>query len=200
MKFPEYSESLTNISRDQLLTQLKDQVSEKRYKHVLGVEEAALELAEANQVDLAEASLAALLHDFAKDMDPETMLGLALIYTGNERLKEGSPAIWHGPAAAQIGRDRFGITNPSILKAVAVHTIASPEMDSLAKVLYTADYIEAGRDFKGVATARKLAKKDLDQACLYQMAETIAHLAQERKAIYYESLDAYNAWCQKLNS
>lgn len=48
----EYQKHYYAGSRKELIAKVKEQVSEKRFKHILGVEQAALELARANNYEL----------------------------------------------------------------------------------------------------------------------------------------------------
>lgn len=196
----EYSQSYINISRDNLLKIVRGKVSQNRFDHILRVEEMALKLARLYKQDLEAASVAALMHDMAKEMDGNFMYELAEAYTENPKIKEGNPAIWHGPAAAQLALNQYGLTDQSILEAIACHTLGAPVSNTLAKIIYTADYVEAGRDFKGVDKARQLAIDNLDEACLYQMAETLKYLAKKRRKIYYESVETYNTWLDWMSS
>lgn len=189
-----YSKKWINCSREELIEQLRQQIKVSRFEHVLRVEETALKIAEPLGADLEKVSIAALMHDFAKEMDEQEMLALALLYWPNDDLKTTTNDIWHGPAAAQLCRTSFECQDESILKAIAGHTIGWFEMDLLAKIIYMADYIEPGREFKGVEKARQLTKENLTQACEYKMIHTIKHLLKQRVPIFRGTIDIYNAW------
>ena len=66
--------------REELLEKIAGQMSPKRFKHVLGVEKAALSLAERYGCNLDKAGLAALLHDYAKECPDQLFLDLSLIH------------------------------------------------------------------------------------------------------------------------
>ncbi|MCZ0717724.1 bis(5'-nucleosyl)-tetraphosphatase (symmetrical) YqeK [Aerococcus kribbianus] len=193
----DYSEDLMNCSRADFLVALKENISKKRFKHVLRVEEKALQLAERFNGDLEIVSLASLLHDFAKEMSEDVLL----TYQDKDNfdpewLNYGS-AIWHGPLAAYIGRDRFNITNPDILGGVWGHTIGKQNMTLNQKILFVADYIEDGRDFPGVDEARALAEKDLDAAVNYKIKASLALQIERENLIYPETIIIYNDWMEK---
>lgn len=57
-----------NCSREALLEKMAELLPEKRLTHCLGVERAAMELAQRFGVDVEKASLAGLLHDYAKKL------------------------------------------------------------------------------------------------------------------------------------
>ena len=82
--------------RELLMQKVQMQMSERRFRHVLGVEETAVALAAKYGVDEAKASIAALTHDYAKERPNDEFeliirrdgFDLALLNYGNE--------IWHG--------------------------------------------------------------------------------------------------------
>lgn len=193
----EYTHGLINCSRESLVDQLRQTIKPSRFEHVLRVESTALSLAEKLDADLETVSVVALMHDFAKEMPADSMLELALKFWPNEELKLANDNIWHGPAAAQLCKDQFGCNDQSMLNAIAGHTIGWFEMDQLAKILYMADYIEPGRNFKGVEKARQLTNESLDKACEFKMTETIRYLIKQRVIIFPGTIDIYNAWIEQ---
>lgn len=58
----------------------------------------------------------------------------------------------HGPAAADLAA-AAGETDEGVLSAVRHHTVGSAEWDDVGRMLYLADFLEAGRNF-GDGTAR----------------------------------------------
>jgi len=64
-----YSGKYVTDSREELLEKIQKQMSQKRFTHVLGVEEAALDLAQKYNGSLEKASIAALTHDYAKERE-----------------------------------------------------------------------------------------------------------------------------------
>ena len=63
-------EKYLGYSRQTLLEKVQAVMSPKRFNHVLGVERAAIHLAEKNGYDTEKAGLAGLLHDYAKELPP----------------------------------------------------------------------------------------------------------------------------------
>ncbi|OYW70191.1 MAG: phosphohydrolase [Aerococcus viridans] len=200
MKAKEFNPNLIHITRDELLKQLQARLAEKRFKHVLRVEETAVKMAKnLPGADVEKASIAALLHDFAKD-DSVKHLSLFKDYPGYDpRWLDYGSAIWHGPLAAMIANRDFGVTDEDILKAVWNHTIGGYDMTLDQKVLFVADYIEPGRTFKGVDKARELAKNNLDDAVDYKMKQSIIHLVDSGRIVYPETINIYNDWTAKRN-
>lgn len=194
----EYTRQYINVSREVLINNLKKNLKKKRFEHVLRVEKMALELAEHYQYDdLEKISIVALMHDHCKDMPEEDMYQMASRFSAHESLKFANSAIWHGYAAAELARTKYGIKETDVINAIAEHTIGAKKMTQLSKILFLADYIEPGRDFTGVDKARKLAFDNLDTAVYYKMTQTIGHLLKKQETIYIESVVIYNVWTKR---
>ncbi|WP_159561306.1 bis(5'-nucleosyl)-tetraphosphatase (symmetrical) YqeK [Streptococcus halichoeri] len=194
MTFQPYLE----ISRDRLLKKIASQMSEERFNHILRVEEAALELAQRYGCDETKASLAALLHDYAKECSDQEFLDLIETHHLDKDLRHWNNNIWHGKVGIYKIIKDFNLRDPEILRAIEIHTVGAPEMTLLDKVLYVADYIEKGRDFPVVNQARTIAQTDLDKAVAFETAHTIMYLASKAAAIYPQTLETYNAYCHYL--
>lgn len=196
--FEFYSE--VELSRESLLDKIKEQMSEKRFRHILGVEKAAIFLAKKYGVDPHKASLSALLHDYAKEVPDHVFLELIDKYELDEDLKNWGNNIWHGRVGIYKIQEDLGLRDPEILHAIEVHTVGSADMSALAKVLYVADYIEEGRDFPGVIEARAIANCSLDMAVAFETMRLIDYLAELRVKIYPQSIETYNAFVKYLKN
>ena len=80
------------------------------------------------------------LHDAFRDAAPPTLDRWA-------PLAEGPPALRHGPAAAARA-EADGETDRGILDAVRFHSIGHAGWDMVGRMLYCADYLEPGREFR----------------------------------------------------
>lgn len=194
-----YQGNYINVTRQALIEDLEERLSEARFQHVLSVEKKILQLAEKYQVDPEKASIVALVHDYAKEIDSQEMLRLAKKYWNNDLLDTATEGIWHGFAAAYLLKTQFACKEQDIIQAVAAHTTGWFEMTSLAKVLYIADYIEDRRDFKGVKKIRKIADQDLDQACYDKIRMTTKHLMKKEEFLFPLQIEVYNEWTKKLH-
>ena len=67
----EYAEGIFPGTREELIKKVKESVKESRFKHILGVEKSAIELAKQNDYSIEKASIAALVHDYAKERTAE---------------------------------------------------------------------------------------------------------------------------------
>lgn len=146
------------------LRELKDfarsRLSPGRYDHSLRVAETAKNLAEhffPGDPDLAaSAEKAGTVHDIAREIPPAELTRLAEEWKIPPAPEEKKvPVILHGKVGARILRREFPGLEPEILRAVAGHVLgaagpgdppAGPGV--LEKIIYIADYIEPGRDYR----------------------------------------------------
>ncbi|HFR3234896.1 TPA: bis(5'-nucleosyl)-tetraphosphatase (symmetrical) YqeK [Streptococcus suis] len=182
------------FDRQALLEKIRVAMKPARFQHVLGVEEAALALADRYGCDPKKASLAALLHDYAKEVEDQVFLDLIAKYDLDKALLNWDNNIWHGVVGAYKIAEDFGLKDEEIFQAIQRHTIGAGQMTLLDKVLYVADYIEPNRDFPGVDEARRIAKESLDKAVAYETAQTISYLAKKGIPIYPQTWETYNGY------
>lgn len=186
------------FDRQALLEKIRAAMKPARFQHVLGVEEAALALADRYGCDPKKASLAALLHDYAKEVEDQVFLDLIAKYGLDRDLLNWDNNIWHGVVGAYKIAEDFGLKDEEIFQAIQRHTVGAGQMTLLDKVLYVADYIEPNRDFPGVDEARRIARESLDKAVAYETAQTISYLAKKGISIYPQTLETYNGYVAYL--
>lgn len=191
-----YQQDFINISRDELITQLQNQLSTKRFNHVIRVETTAIALAGKYGANTERASIASLLHDYAKEKTVADLLKFKKHPAFNLEWLDYGSEVWHGPLAAMIASTTFGVSDINILNAVRNHTIGGLDMSLDEKVLFIADYIEPGRQFKKVAKARKLADISLDQAVDFKIKQTLRYLIKQGVTVYPQTLIVYNNWIE----
>ena len=182
------------MTRSELIDRLKKALKDKRFQHVLRVEETAIKLAEQYGVDVEKASIAGLCHDYAKQRPDEDFIAEIKKKRLNPLLLDYGNAIWHGVVGAELIKDELGIWDEDILNAVRHHTTGAPVMTKLEQVIYMADYIEPGRDFTGVKKARVITAANLQAGVAYQTKHTLAYLIENGKPVYPKTIDTYNAW------
>ena len=191
-----YSDNYSAMNREALMQAVQMRMSERRFTHVLGVEETAVALAERFGESPEKASIAALTHDYAKERsDEEFQLAIEQgDYEDKKELIKFGNAIWHGLVGADFVARELSITDEVILNAIRLHTTGAAEMSLLDKIIYVADYIEPGRDFPGVEDARVIAFSDLNQAVAFETKHTLTHLIEAEKPVYPKTIETYNRW------
>lgn len=192
-----YTEHLFPGTREELLVKIEKQLKPKRFQHVLRVEQTAIQLARANQVDLEKASIAGLTHDYAKQRPDEDFIQAIHDYAMDPALLTYGNAIWHGVVGAEFVKRELGIMDEDILNAVRHHTTGAVYMTKLEQIVYMADFIEPAHDFPGVDRARELTAQDLGRGVAYQAQHTLAYLVAKNQPVYPKSIETYNAWIRR---
>jgi predicted HD superfamily hydrolase involved in NAD metabolism len=163
----------------------RKRLSDKRYGHTVRVADTAEGLAQIHSLDPNRTRLAALLHDAARETEPEDYLRLADewgLAVGEPERK--SPKLLHGPVAAELARRELGVEDEEVLEAVRVHTVGAAEIGALALALYVADKIEPARDYPSVGRIRDLAREDLYGAAAESLRRAIGHNEGRGKSIH----------------
>jgi len=171
---------------------VKDSMSSYRWEHSLGVAETAKELARFWGADPEKAWLAGIFHDFAREFPEDQLIKIAIEH-GLSVLREekANPVVLHAPVGAFLVREKFGITDPEILSAIAKHTVGGESLTLLDKIILLADMIEAGRDWPGVEKLRYMVYQDLDQTLKEALEGTIRFLKEKGQVIHPHTLVAY---------
>lgn len=182
------------LSREELLELLQENLSQKRYEHVLRVEEVGIQLAERYGGSVEKASIACLLHDLKKQEDDQTSRQTIIAENLPLNLLDFGNSVWHGPVAAVYAQKQLDVSDEDILNAVKNHTVGSEHMSMLEKIVFVADYIEPARNFPAVEKARKLAEKSLDAVVGYASRQTLKHLLENKQKIYPQTILTYNKY------
>ncbi|MFT8668252.1 bis(5'-nucleosyl)-tetraphosphatase (symmetrical) YqeK [Liquorilactobacillus hordei] len=193
----EYSQKYFPGTRDELLNKVRKSVSDKRYQHILGVEKAAIKLAKNNNYNVEKASIAALVHDYAKERNDEEFKQVVISKQLDPDLLNWNNFIWHGVVGAEIIKDELNIKDGEILDAVRKHTIGAEKMMVLDKIIYVADYVEDGRVFPDVNIARTLAYSNLNDAVAFEIKHTLEYLISTNGVVYPAAILTYNKWVVK---
>ena len=160
---------------------VKEKVSLKRFKHIMGVVEMATRLAKLNNADIEKCQIGSLLHDIAKEMDIDWMKKVCRENYMNDLTEEDleNNEILHGFAGAYYVNKEFGIEDSEVLNAIKYHTIGSKDMTLIEKIIYIADAIEYGRNYPSVTEIREETFKNLNKGILMEI---------EHKEKYLESI------------
>jgi predicted HD superfamily hydrolase involved in NAD metabolism len=172
---------------------VKQRVGKDRFSHILGVENAAVDLGRRYQLNVLHLRVAALFHDSAKEMSRSEMRSLfrrGPFLLDPEEMK--LPALWHPHAGANLAYHHWGCRNREILDAVRCHTLGRPGMGKLAQAVFVADYIEKGRRFPGLSEARKAARTSLAEGVKTKASQTLAFLLATQRKIHPRLVETWN--------
>jgi len=163
--------------------------------HVLRVVDEARRLARRHGVDEERAALAALGHDILRDRAPSELLALAAsMGVQPDPVEQAAPILLHGPLAARLMSERYGVADPDVLAAAAWHTTARAGMSPVEKVLFLADKVEPGKSRRSRArmAVRVLAEDDLNAALLTWLDRGLARSLRRRWALHPATVAARN--------
>lgn len=181
--------TLFKLNKKKYFQELEEAVSKvlkkNRYRHTLGVAHTSACLAMRYGADIDEAYLAGLMHDIAKHLDENEMLKSAKKYKLKlSAFEKENPFILHGPVGACIAKKEYGIDNKDILNAITNHTTGRPGMSLLEKIVFIADYMEAGRDqAENLPLVRELAFRDIDECLIKILTDTLTYLASSNMPV-----------------
>lgn len=180
--------------RERVIAWLRENVSEHRVNHILGVETMSIALAQHHHLDVEKAAIAGLMHDLAKYFKPQRLLSMAQA-EGLEldEVDFATPHLLHADVSAIVARDEFQVTDPEILQAIANHTLGRPGMSALSCVVFLADSLEAGRgDDEVLHTLRRTSTEDLVRAVWHTCDYSLQHLIGAHKQIHPRTIRTRN--------
>jgi predicted HD superfamily hydrolase involved in NAD metabolism len=151
---------------------------------------------------------AALLHDIAKTLPMEKALLLA--EKQGKTLNTDIPTVIHQYTGAMLALEDFGseFVNDEMLSAIECHTTGKVNMTPLDKMLFVADFTEAGRKYRSCMEFReylhsgceKINKNDknarygvLDDVTKRIVGYTITYLTEKGRKIAPPMIEAWNS-------
>lgn len=182
------------VKTDDIIKYLQDNLSDKRYRHSLGVADEAVKLADIYGADREKAYLAGLVHDCAKEIKSDEALRLLKdrYCVVPDTASVLMPNLLHGILGAYMARSEFGIEDADIFDAVRYHTTGKANMNLLSRIIYIADFIEPNRDFDSVDELRALTYRDIDEAIIVGIDFTICDLIKRGQIVHPDTMDCRN--------
>lgn len=166
-------------------------LSSERVAHTAGCEQEAVQLARRWGEDPESAAVAGILHDMTKNLSYDEQLILCEKYgIILDTAEKNSPKLLHAITGAAAARDLFGVSD-NVYQAIRWHTTGKPDMTTLEKIIYLADYIEPTRDFEGLEELRTLAYEDLDRAMALGLKMSLEDLRRRNVEAHKATVEAY---------
>ncbi|NJD02012.1 MAG: HD domain-containing protein [Ruminiclostridium sp.] len=173
--------------------QLEAVLSPKRYIHSVNVMETAVSLAAKYGEDAGKAAVAGLLHDCARDVKADEAIRLCGVYGIKvDYISRMQPELLHGLLGEKLAGKLYGVNDPQVLRAIAIHTMGCPGMDLLGRIVLVADYIEPARTFPGADAMRKQAFENLDRAVLTALNSTIKYVIGKGGLLHTDTIETRN--------
>ena len=199
---------ITGTMLDSLRDRLRGEMSEKRYRHTVAVEEMAIRLGELYlPKDIPQLRAAALLHDITKEFSLENQLQIlqrfGIITYYSDKI---SPKTLHARTAALLIPEKYpAFADPRVIEAVRWHTTGRAGMSVSEKLIYLADYIDMSRTFPDCVALREMfwgadpagmsgeeREAHLRAVLLSSFDRTVAALLEEGSLISPETMLARN--------
>lgn len=191
---------MENVSLKKLRHAMEKTLEPKRYEHTLGVAYTAASLAMVHEADVEKALIAGMLHDCAKCMPFHKQIAVCEkhnVSLSEVERTENSPLL-HAKAGSTLARIEYGITDNDILNAISYHTTGRPDMSTLEKIIYIADYIEPGRKtLPNLSMVRKIAYQNLDDTMRQILNDTLEHLKEKGGSIDPMTKETYQFYIQE---
>lgn len=177
-----------NYSIENIKDDLRNKLSEYRYKHSLRVAEEAKRLAKYYGVNEENTYIAGLLHDIAKEYDYDmNKYWINKYKLDNALLNEDNINICHAEIGSIVVKELYGC-NEEICNAIRYHNVGNINMTMLDKIIFVADKIESGKDYFGIDEERKLAYEDIDKALMRCILNNKIVLESKGKSLHEESI------------
>ena len=178
---------------------LEKRLTDYRFLHSISVADTAASLAKTYGVDVQEARIAGLLHDWDKHYSDDELIKRARQF----RIpiidyEDDMAALLHAQTGAAALKREFPELSKAVLQAVARHTAAAPDMSDLDMVVYIADMIEPLRTQGNLTTLRAMVGKgSLEELFIKAYEITMRHLVTRHRFIHPDSLAVWNAYIQR---
>lgn len=176
----------------QILEDVKNTLSEKRYVHTMGVMKQAEHLAKKYGQDIEVAKAVGIAHDIAKEIPEKEKL--KYVKENNidiDKIEEINIGLLHAKIGADICKKRYNFSE-EMQNAIKYHTTGNENMDTLAKILFVADKTEQNRKYENIEIVRDLANEDLDKCILYILDYMLIDNVNRRKLIHPDSINMRN--------
>ena len=149
-------------------------------------------------IDVEKIKTAALLHDCAKYNEEYFFEKYKKYCDFSDEIIENK-SILHSFLGPIVAKYEYGIYDEEILNAIKYHTTGRENMTDFEKIIFLADACEEKRDYEGVEKLRALAFKNLDDAVLFSLDETIKSLVDRKMLIFPLTIKARNYLLREKN-
>jgi len=178
------------------IAKLYDDLPASLHAHISRVVHIALDIGRAHSLDLDKIAFAAKYHDLARVTPPELLL------TESENLgiavgdfEKQLPLLLHGPVAASwIQSSNDALASPEVVEAIRSHSVASPSMSPIAKVVFLADKLDPHKieRYPFQLEVSEASTHDLDKALFIFTDREIAMRLGLNQLIHPQSITTRN--------
>ena len=183
-----------------LQKQIKEELTDDRFEHTLGVMYTAEALAMRYGIDMEKAAVAGLLHDCAKCIPNQQKIKLCKKHDIEiTEMEKKNPSLLHAKLGAYMANKVYGVSDTEVLNAIRWHTTGKPDMTMLDIIIYMADYIEPNRDkAPNLKEIRKLCFENIEEALYEVLKSTLDYLGDRPEVIDPMTKESYLFYKWKL--
>ncbi|MDO5334892.1 MAG: bis(5'-nucleosyl)-tetraphosphatase (symmetrical) YqeK, partial [Coriobacteriia bacterium] len=180
---------------------LEKRTKPSRFKHSLAVADTCVKMAEAYGLDIPQARIAGLLHDWDKSLNYEALVRRVSQYSLDidADVVAGMPWILHGPTAAAVLRDQYPVLRTPVFQSIERHTVGAPDMAPLDMVVFCADKLEPGHK---VAVYRELYEQigilSLEDLFFQVLKEGLVYVLDSGLPLNRDSVAVWNWYIEHL--
>ena len=177
---------------EDIIETVKNRLSEKRFFHSRCVMERAVEIAKKFGYDVATAAKVGIAHDIAKEIPAEEKI--KYVKENNiaiEEIELENPTLLHAKIGQDIAIKELGFTK-EMARAIRAHTTGLENMSLLDKIIFVADRTSAERGFKDIDYINELLQKNIDEAVLAILQQTLDYLKGKKQDIDQHTVETYN--------
>ncbi len=191
---------------ERIRNEVREEVGERRFAHVLGTEWECRSLAALFSLtpeETEQLAAAALLHDITKHYTREEHI--AFMESIGKPIPEEtlrSEKTLHALTGAFLARARYpDVTDDAVFSAILFHTTGKEDMSLIQKLMYLADYIEPTRTFPDCVAlrdffTRRVGEGDLmrvlNETLILSFDMTVSELLRSRQPIHPDTVAARN--------
>ncbi len=184
-----------SIGFETALAAVSERLADQELEHSKRVARTAADLARTYGVDVENARLAGLLHDWARDRpDAELLVVAEELELAISDVERAVPYLLH----ARIGAAEIERTWPDaprdVVSAVASHTLGSADPSPVEMIVYVADMLEPERTFQGVGSLRDaVGEASLKELYALAYQDSLLHLVRTRRHIHPATVSVWNS-------
>lgn len=178
---------------------IRNNLSEKRYNHSIGVMEKSIELAKKYGADIEICAKIGMAHDVAKEMSEEEKLEYVKINNIEiDEIERKNTPLLHAKIGKDIAIKKFGFSE-NMGEAIKNHTTGNENMDIYSKILFIADRTSVDRNFEDLEYLNKLVDVGIDEAVLYILDKKIELQLKKKAQIHINGIIARNSLLEEMN-
>ncbi|MBR1884640.1 MAG: bis(5'-nucleosyl)-tetraphosphatase (symmetrical) YqeK [Clostridia bacterium] len=179
------------VSYEKLYQDVKNKLSEKRFRHSELVVKRALEYAEIYNVDKEIVRLCAIAHDIAKEFtDEENMEYITKYDIKLDEIEKKNKSLIHAKVGAEVLKHEYGFTE-DMVNAVKYHTTGRENMSVLEKIICLADATEESRDYLPKEYV-SIIKEDIDRGMVEICKWCMNYILSDNKMLHLDTVKCYN--------